>query len=145
MKRSLLAVAIMALLLPVAWAQSDMGDGLTGEEPISTLKLTIGKPESLWRPYYRQPGLDWRNERQESWLGRESISAWVVGAQYSMSAGSFMLGYGQHAPDGMYRLRQMSIGYAYPLTKHSWFYADASQQKADQSQRYYSIGVRASY
>ena len=71
-------------------------------------------------------------DRGHTLLTNESTTSWVVGANYTIgNAGTMLLGYGRKMPDGVTSTRQWSLGYEYPLSKRTYFYADASDKEAD--------------
>lgn len=84
-------------------------------------------------------------ERGRAAALNENTTAWVVGANYTLAAGTLLLGYGRRDPDGAAATRQLSIGYAYPLSKRTYLYADASGRKAAATVRQFDIGMRAAF
>lgn len=84
-------------------------------------------------------------DRGHTMAASESTTAWVVGANYTVAAGTLLLGYGRKAPDGVTQTRQLSIGYEYALSKRTFVYADASQKKVVATMRHYDIGIRTSF
>lgn len=99
-------------------------------KPLAALKLTLGYADQ---------------ERAQALALGQSTTAWVVGANYMVAAGTVLFGYGRKAPDGVATSRQLSIGYEYPLSKRSYFYADASDHKTTSTLRHIDIGIRASF
>ncbi len=75
----------------------------------------------------------------------ESTTAWVVGANYSLSGGSLLVGYGRHTPEGHTATRQFSIGYAYPLTRRLYLFADMADKKSALRMRHLDLGLRAAF
>lgn len=63
-------------------------------------------------------------------LTNGSTKAWVVGANYSVGAGKFLAGYGMKSPDGAVKVKQLSLGYEYSMSKRTYLYLDASNRKA---------------
>lgn len=70
---------------------------------------------------------------------------WLVGANYTMGPGRFLIGYGQKTPDGVVKTKQASLGYEYNLSKRTFLYADVSDKKAATSVRYYGVGVHHNF
>jgi predicted porin len=56
--------------------------------------------------------------------------AWVVGANYTVGAGKVLAGYGQKSPEGAVKVKQLSLGYEYSMSKRTYVYVDASNRKA---------------
>jgi predicted porin len=84
-------------------------------------------------------------DRGHTPMADESTSAWVVGANYSVATGTLLLGYGRLAPDGAPGTRLWSLGYAYPLSRRAYVYANASDQNAASSVPHVDLGLRASF
>lgn len=99
-------------------------------KPLAALRLTLGYADQ---------------ERGQALAPSQSTTAWVVGANYTVAAGTVLFGYGRKAPDGVATSRQLSIGYEYQLSKRSYFYADASDHKTTSTLRHIDIGIRASF
>jgi predicted porin len=55
--------------------------------------------------------------------------AWVLGLNYRMGPGTFLAGYGQKSPDNLPKVKQLSLGYEYALSKRTYVYIDASRKK----------------
>lgn len=81
-------------------------------------------------------------------------NAWVLGANYTMGPGKFLVGYGQKDPDNWVKTKQLSLGYEYSLSKRTYLYIDASRKKGPQnvntlrnerSVNYYDLGVNHSF
>ncbi|MGZ3180830.1 MAG: porin [Telluria sp.] len=70
---------------------------------------------------------------------------WVVGANYTMGAGRFLVGYGQKKPDGVVATKQASLGYEYSLSKRTFLYADASERKAATNVTWYGLGLHHNF
>jgi predicted porin len=75
-----------------------------------------------------------------------------VGANYTMGAGKFLAGYGQKSPDGLVKVKQLSLGYEYSLSKRTYVYADASNKQGAPPRRpprhqhqHYAVGVNHSF
>lgn len=99
-------------------------------QPLPALKLIAGYGE---------------RERSHTAFASDAGASWVVAANYSISRGLFQLGYARNAPQRLVPARRLSIGYEYPLSRHATLFADATHRKAEQSVRYYGIGLRTSY
>ncbi len=81
-------------------------------------------------------------------------NAWVLGANYTMGPGKFLVGYGQKDPDNWVKTKQLSLGYEYSLSKRTYLYVDASRKKGPQnvntlrnerSVNYYDLGINHSF
>jgi predicted porin len=59
----------------------------------------------------------------------DETEAWVVGLNYRMGPGTFLAGYGQKSPDDFAKVKQLSLGYEYALSKRTYVYIDASRKK----------------
>ncbi|GGY24677.1 porin [Pseudoduganella albidiflava] len=83
----------------------------------------------------------------------ENISAWVVGANYTVGANKFLVGYGQKDPDGVIKTKQASVGYEYSLSPRTYLYLDLSVKKApftvaatnDDTRKHYALGVHHNF
>ena len=74
--------------------------------------------------------------------------AWVVGANYTMGPGKFLIGYGHKTPDGVTKTKQFSLGYEYSLSKRTYLYFDASNKKGPtvpSSINHFAVGVNHSF
>ena len=129
-----------AIAAPVSDAPLPGYEGRAGEpaswslaasvKPLAALRLTLGYADQ---------------ERGQTLALAQSTNAWVVGANYTVAVGTVLFGYGRKAPDGVAISRQLSIGYEYPLSKRSYFYADASDHKTTSTLRHIDIGIRAAF
>jgi hypothetical protein len=84
-------------------------------------------------------------DRSNTMTANESTTAWVIGANFTLSDGTLLLGYGSAVPEGVAGTRQWSLGYAYPLSRRAHVYADASGHKAASSVRHFDRGIRAAF
>lgn len=88
-------------------------------------------------------------DQEENRLINPDTKAWVVGANYTMGPGKFLAGYGQKDQDGMEKVKQLSLGYEYSLSKRTYLYVDASRKKGLTSQpttvNHYDVGVNHSF
>jgi predicted porin len=145
--------------------EPDSGTADSGAQPLFQGQGRAGNPFSIAGTYqdgsvaamlgYERRGVDASpfrpmaslagQERGHPLALNEHTTAWVVGANYTLASGTVLLGYGRKEPDRAAASRQLSIGYAYPLSKHSYLYADASDKKAAGTVRQFDIGVRASF
>ena len=74
--------------------------------------------------------------------------SWVVGANYTMGPGKFLIGYGQKTPDGVAKTKQFSLGYEYSLSKRTYLYFDASNKKGPtvpSSINHFAVGVNHAF
>ncbi|WP_313706056.1 porin [Massilia sp.] len=110
----------------------------------------MATPElKLMALYTRQ---DQDNTAFAAGLPGAKTNAWVLGANYTMGPGKFLVGYGQKDPDNWIKTKQMSLGYEYSLSKRTYLYIDASRKTGPQSQfgqdasvNYYDLGVNHSF
>ncbi|UUZ51728.1 porin [Massilia sp. B-10] len=83
----------------------------------------------------------------------QDTKAWVLGANHTMGASKFLAGYGQKQVDGLAKVKQLSLGYEYSLSKRTYIYADISNKKGapaiapstNTSINFYSLGVNHSF
>ena len=83
----------------------------------------------------------------------DSISSWLVGANYTVGAGKILFGYGQKDPDGQLKTRQISVGYEHNISPRTYIYLDLSQKKlpltpaavTDASQKHYALGIHHNF
>jgi predicted porin len=77
--------------------------------------------------------------------------SWVLGANYTMGPGKFLIGYGQKTPDGIAKTKQFSLGYEYSLSKRTYLYFDASKKKsgisptATSNINHFAVGVNHAF
>jgi hypothetical protein len=129
MNTSSIAFALTAALSGAAQAQA------TGR--------TVGKWFSISAttlPPTAEPGRPARGT-----FAGDELAAWTLAARYSLSGGTLQFGYGSQARDGLPAGRQLSIGYAWPLTQRTHWYADAIQPRTAGSARSFEIGVRSAW
>ena len=58
-----------------------------------------------------------------------NTKGWVLGGQYAVGTGTVLLGYGQIKPDGSNANKRFSIGYEHNLSKRTYLYVDAYNEK----------------
>jgi predicted porin len=83
----------------------------------------------------------------------DSISTWMLGANYSVGAGKFLVGYGQKDPDGQLKTKQFSVGYEHNISPRTYLYLDLSQKKlpltatatSDSNQNHYALGIHHNF
>jgi predicted porin len=84
----------------------------------------------------------------------DTITAWMLGANYTYGPGMFRLGYGQKNPDGQVKTKQISVGYEYNLSPRTYLYLDLSQKKiplstapatSDVNQNHYALGIHHTF
>ena len=76
-----------------------------------------------------------------------------MGANHTLGAGRFLMGYGQKHTDGLLKVKQFSLGYEYSMSKRTYIYADISNKKgapalapgAGTSINHYSLGVNHAF
>jgi predicted porin len=93
--------------------------------------------------------LSYTRQNQDSTKAFQPVTkAFVLGANYTMGAGKFLAGYGQKQPDGARKVKQMSLGYEYSLSKRTYVYADASRKQgvvSDMAVKTYSLGINHAF
>jgi predicted porin len=70
-----------------------------------------------------------RQDQGHSRVELDQTDAWVVGLNYRMGPGTFLAGYGQKDPENFAKVKQLSLGYEYALSKRTYVYIDASRKK----------------
>ncbi|HEY0586543.1 MAG TPA: porin [Pseudoduganella sp.] len=83
----------------------------------------------------------------------DGITSWMLGANYNVGPGKFLVGYGQKDPDGQLKTKQFSVGYEYNLSPRTYLYLDLSQKKlplvstaiVDTSQKHYALGIHHNF
>ncbi len=82
-------------------------------------------------------------------LFNTDTSSWVVGANYTVGPGKFLAGYGQKDTDGLEKVKQLSLGYEYSLSKRTYLYFDVSRKKgrlsAPGTVNQYDIGIHHTF
>lgn len=68
-------------------------------------------------------------DQEHTRILNQATKAWVLGANHTMGAGKFLIGYGQKHVEQMNKVKQFSLGYEYSLSKRTYIYADASNKK----------------
>jgi predicted porin len=86
-----------------------------------------------------------RQNQDHTKVTNSETKGWVVGANYTMGAGKILAGYGQKAPDGAVKTKQVSLGYEYSLSKRTFVFAEASSKKAATNVSYYGVGVHHNF
>ena len=84
-------------------------------------------------------------DRAPSRIIPDATTTWVVGANYNVSGGSLLVGYGRHAPEGNAATRQFSIGYAYPLSRRIYLFGDIADKKSALRVRHLELGLHAAF
>ena len=78
-------------------------------------------------------------------LTNPKVTAWVLGANYTVGAGKILAGYGEKRPDGAVHTKQASLGYEYSLSKRTYVYVDLSNKKAATTVNFYSVGMHHNF
>ncbi len=89
-----------------------------------------------------------KQDQSNTKLTNTKTKAWVLGANYKVGMGTFLMGYGQKNPDGVTKTKQFSLGYEYNLSKRTYLYADASNKKGPttpSSINHFALGVNHSF
>jgi len=93
-----------------------------------------------------------KHDQNNTRLFNADTSAWVLGLNYTMGPGKILAGYGQKDTDGLDKVKQLSVGYEYSLSKRTYLYIDVSRKRgmapsagnpADVNQ--YDIGLNHSF
>lgn len=70
-----------------------------------------------------------RQDQENTRLFNTDTRSWVLGANYTYGPGKFLFGYGQKDVDGLDKVKQLSVGYEYSLSKRTYLYIDASRKQ----------------
>ena len=70
-----------------------------------------------------------RQDQSHTRLFNQNTKAWVLGANHTIGAGKFLAGIGTKTTDGLTKVKQMTLGYEYSLSKRTYLYADVSTKK----------------
>ena len=70
-----------------------------------------------------------RQDQGETRISPDTTDAWVLGLNYNMGPGKILAGYGEKSPDNYTKVKQLSLGYEYSLSKRTYVYIDASRKK----------------
>lgn len=84
-------------------------------------------------------------DRGHTMANNAGIKSWVLGANYSISTGKILAGYGQKDQDGAVKVKQASLGYEHTLSKRTYLYADVSNKKGTATVRHYDLGIRHNF
>lgn len=77
--------------------------------------------------------------------------SWVLGANYAVSLGRILLGYGQKTPDNVLnnpalsKTRQASVGFEHNLSARTFLYADLSTKRAATTANYIGLGMQHNF
>lgn len=90
-----------------------------------------------------------RQDQDHTRLFNTDTRAWVLGANYRMGPGKLLAGYGEKDADGLDRVKQLSVGYEYSLSKRTYVYIDASRKRGlpngTSTVNQYDIGITHSF
>lgn len=90
-----------------------------------------------------------KQDQEHNRFVNANTKSWVLGANYAMGPGKFLAGYGQKDTDGLQKVKQLSLGYEYSLSKRTYLYVDASRKKGLPSSpsavNHYDVGVNHSF
>ncbi len=90
-----------------------------------------------------------RQDQENTRLFNQDTRAWVLGANYAMGPGKLLAGYGQKDTDGLSKVKQLSLGYEYSLSKRTYLYVDASRKTglnaSPSAINHYDVGVYHSF
>ena len=70
-----------------------------------------------------------RHDQEHTRILNQETKAWVIGANHQMGNGKFLAGYGHKHTDGLEKVKQLSLGYEYALSKRTYVYADYSNKR----------------
>ena len=70
-----------------------------------------------------------RQDQSHTRVLNQNTKAWVLGANHTIGAGKILAGIGAKSTDGLAKVKQMTLGYEYSLSKRTYIYADVSQKK----------------
>ncbi|MGX9217275.1 porin [Massilia varians] len=100
-------------------------------------------------PELKLMGLYTKQDQEHNRFANANTTAWVLGANYTMGPGKFLAGYGQKDVDGLQKVKQLSLGYEYSLSKRTYLYIDASRKKGinalQSTVNHYDVGVNHSF
>jgi len=100
-------------------------------------------------PELKLMGTFTRLDEDHTRVFNNDTSSWVLGANYALGPGKFLAGYGQKDTDGLEKVRQLSLGYEYSLSKRTYLYIDASRKKglptSPGTVNQYDIGINHSF
>lgn len=100
-------------------------------------------------PELKLMGTFTRLDEDHTRLLNADTTSWVLGANYALGLGKFLAGYGQKDNDGAEKVRQLSLGYEYSLSKRTYLYIDASRKKGWRTNpatiNQYDIGIHHSF
>lgn len=114
---------------------------------VETKLMSIGVAVMVM-PELKLMGTYTRQDQGHTKLINEDTKAWVLGANYTMGASKFLIGYGQKRPDGVVKTKQFGLGYEYALSKRTYVYVDAGNKKGattPSSINHYAVGVNHSF
>lgn len=90
-----------------------------------------------------------RQDQDHTRLLDAGTDAWVLGANYTLGASKFLAGFGEKDPDGQEKVRQLSLGYEYSLSKRTYLYMDVSRKKGmpanPNAVNQYDIGINHTF
>ncbi len=90
-----------------------------------------------------------KQDQEHNRIANANTKAWVLGANYTMGPGKVLAGYGQKDVDGLQKVKQLSLGYEYSLSKRTYLYVDASRKKGinalQSTVNHYDVGVNHSF
>lgn len=100
-------------------------------------------------PALKLMGTFTRLDEDNTRLFDTDTTSWVLGANYAFGPGKFLAGYGQKDSDGLEKVKQLSLGYEYSLSKRTYLYFDASRKKGMQTNpntvNQYDIGINHTF
>lgn len=100
-------------------------------------------------PELKLMGTFTRLDEDNTRLFNTDTTSWVLGANYTFGPGKLLAGYGQKDNDGLEKVKQLSLGYEYSLSKRTYLYFDASRKKGLQANpttvNQYDIGIHHTF
>lgn len=70
-----------------------------------------------------------RHDQEHTRFVNQNTKAWVLGANHQIGHGKVLAGYGHKHTDGLEKVKQLSLGYEYALSKRTYVYADYSNKR----------------
>src|SRR5690606_36199057 len=70
-------------------------------------------------PELKLMGLYSKQDQEHNRFANANTTAWVLGANCTMGPGKFLAGYGHKDVDGLQKVKQLSLGYVYSLSKRT--------------------------
>jgi predicted porin len=139
--------------IAVTWKRGVFGAMLARERNAVESELTSVAGYVMAMPNTKLMLSYQKQDQSHTKVINQDTKAWVLGANHTMGANKFLAGYGQKQVDGLAKVKQLSLGYEYSLSKRTYIYADISNKKGapaiapstNTSINFYSLGVNHSF